>query len=81
MDVDGHSFWSGDGNRIQKVDIDTGAVSKTITIPFAGIVSMAVIGEPRAATDASQIPALSTVALLILSMVLALAGLARMGAP
>jgi hypothetical protein len=78
LDRGGRSFWAGAGGTVQKYDISTGAVSTTITLPSGFyVLSLVVVGEPRAAASASPIPALSTFALLLLAATLVLAALAR----
>jgi hypothetical protein len=71
LDRDGHSFWAGAGGTVQKYDIN-GAISTMIALPNGeNVVSLAVVGEPRAANGSASIPTLTplAVALLALSLI------------
>jgi hypothetical protein len=73
VSVDGTSFWSiaHDGSSISEIDLNSGTVRQTISVPQFHIRSVAIVGEARAALPPVNVPALSRVLLATLAMLLA----------
>lgn len=66
LDLDGTSFWTAAGRSLVKVDIETGAILRSVDTPYV-ITWLEIVGEPRAAvTGLPQVPALSTATLILL---------------
>jgi hypothetical protein len=84
IDPGGASFWAGSisrdfGSVLYQFDIVTGAVLRgPVLTGGIGVVSVSVIGEPRAAASISEIPATSTVGLLVLAMALVAVAILRL---
>jgi hypothetical protein len=66
---------------IRKYDIYTGVASTTITLPSGFFfVSLAMVGEPRAAAMTTSIPLLTPFAVVLLALSLAAVALLRLQA-
>lgn len=69
LDVDRTSFWVGAGGSLLKVDIATGTILQNITVGEA-VSFLSVVGEPRAALQASSIPTMQPLMIAILGVAL-----------